>query len=116
MQRNFHIRTRLSFHHFLKMEQPFAEMSRVLKPGGKLVIIDMEAAGERLREIEDRIETMRDCSHVKNRSRSEFLELFQEYGYYSLSNEIQTRRKGLNWRASSFSSLGIEPLCCGSRP
>ncbi len=108
--------TRLSFHHFLKMEQPFAEMSRVLKPGGKLVIIDMEAAGERLREIEDRIETMRDCSHVKNRSRSEFLELFQEYGYYSLSNEIQTRRKGLNWRASSFSSLGIEPLCCGSRP
>lgn len=63
------------------MEKPFAEMNRVLKPGGKLVIIDMESAAEELRDIEDEIETMRDCSHVKNRSRLEFEAIYDKYGY-----------------------------------
>lgn len=36
--------SRFAFHHFPNIEQPFAEMVRVLKPGGKLVLIDMEAA------------------------------------------------------------------------
>lgn len=73
--------TRLAFHHFTEIERPFSEMGRVLKPGGKLVVIDMEAADEGLREVEDRIETMRDPSHVKNRSKGEFLPLFEQYGY-----------------------------------
>lgn len=47
--------TRLSFHHFSEIEQPFAEMKRVLKPCGKLIIIDMEAASDELRETEDKI-------------------------------------------------------------
>lgn len=69
--------TRLSFHHFSEMEQPFREMCRVLKKGGKLAIIDMEAAPEELRETEDKIETLRDFSHVKNRSFAEFEALFR---------------------------------------
>ena len=73
--------TRLAFHHFPEMERPFMELHRVLKPGGKLVIIDMEAAEEDLRDREDRIETMRDPSHVKNRSRGEFAALYERYGY-----------------------------------
>lgn len=36
--------SRLAFHHFPNTDRPFAEMARVLKPGGKLVMIDMEAA------------------------------------------------------------------------
>ena len=44
-------------------------MVRVLKPGGKLVMIDMEAADELLRKTEDEIETQRDPSHVKNLAR-----------------------------------------------
>ena len=71
--------TRLSFHHFSEMEKPFSEMYRVLKKGGKLVIIDMEAASEELRDIEDRIEILRDFSHVRNRSKKEFEELFAKY-------------------------------------
>ena len=73
--------TRLAFHHFTEIEQPFSEMSRVLKQGGKLVVIDMEAAEEELREVEDRIETMRDPSHIKNRSKQEFANLFEKHGY-----------------------------------
>ena len=75
------VMTRLSFHHFREMERPFEEMHRVLRPQGKLVIIDMEAAEETLRETEDRIETMRDSSHVRNRSRAEFSALFSSRHY-----------------------------------
>ncbi len=75
------VMTRLAFHHFIGAEKPFGEMTRVLKPEGKLVVIDMEAAAEALRETEDRIETMRDPSHVKNLSKQEFMRLFARHGY-----------------------------------
>lgn len=70
--------TRLSLHHFAKPKKPFAEMKRVLKKGGKLVIWDMEATEESLRETDDRIENMRDPSHVKTLSKKEFERLFNE--------------------------------------
>ncbi len=63
--------SRLAFHHFPDINQPFAEMVRVLKPGGELVLIDMEAAEEPLRKIKDSIEKMRDSSHVRSLSREE---------------------------------------------
>ena len=72
------VMTRLSFHHFPEMSRPFAEMYRVLKPGGKLVIIDMEATEEALRDIDDKIERMRDPSHTRILSRDEFEKLFQK--------------------------------------
>jgi len=81
------VMTRLSFHHFQEMQTPFMEMDRVLKPGGKLVIIDMEAAEESLRETEDSIERLRDCSHVRNRSRQEFVSLYRAAGYELLKEE-----------------------------
>jgi ubiquinone/menaquinone biosynthesis C-methylase UbiE len=73
--------TRLAFHHFTEIEKPFFELHRVLKRDGQLVIIDMEATDEPLREIQDKIEVMRDPSHVKNRSQNEFLSLYKKHGY-----------------------------------
>lgn len=72
--------SRLAFHHFPDIEQPFKEMKRVLKPGGKLIIIDMEATNEQLRQVEDEIEILRDPSHVKNISKDEFLDLYEKNG------------------------------------
>ena len=72
--------SRLAFHHFPDVKQPFAEMVRVLKPGGKLVLIDMEAAEEPLRKTEDSIEKMRDPSHVRNLSENEILALYRDRG------------------------------------
>ena len=69
--------TRLSLHHFVEPEKPFREMQRVLKKGGKLVIWDMVATTEELRETNDAIETMRDNSHTRILSREEFEALFQ---------------------------------------
>ena len=70
--------SRLAFHHFAHPARCFSEMARVLKIGGKLVVIDMEAAEEPLREIEDEIETLRDPSHICNLSEEEFTEMFRE--------------------------------------
>ena len=43
--------TRFSFYHFIETKIPFSEMKRVLKKGGKLIIWDMEATVEELREV-----------------------------------------------------------------
>ena len=72
--------SRLAFHHFTDITAVFSEMVRVLKPGGKLVMIDMEAADKMLRNTEDEIETQRDPSHVKNLSKTEMLSLFETHG------------------------------------
>lgn len=72
--------SRLAFHHFPETARPFAEMVRVLRPGGKLVIIDMEAAAEGLRDTEDTLERMRDPSHVRNLSHEEMLDLYARHG------------------------------------
>ena len=68
--------SRLAFHHFTDVNPVFSEMVRVLKPGGKLVMIDMEAADAPWRDRENEIETLRDPSHVKNLSKAEMLNLF----------------------------------------
>ena len=73
--------SRLAFHHFLHVEQVFSEMMRVLKPKGRLVLIDMEAEEGTLRETKDRIEKMRDASHVRNLTRSEMRALYEKNGF-----------------------------------
>ena len=72
--------SRLAFHHFMDVDTSFSEMVRVLKPGGKLVMIDMEAADSKLRDTEDNIERLRDPSHVKNMSKAEMLSMFAAHG------------------------------------
>lgn len=79
--------SRLAFHHFPEIEKPFLEMKRVLKPGGRLIIIDMEATEESLRDTEDEIEKLRDTSHVRNRSKEEFLALYKDNGLKVHFNE-----------------------------
>lgn len=78
--------TRLSLHHFIEPEKLFCEMQRVLKRGGELVIWDMEATEEELREVDDTIEKMRDPSHTRILSRNEFEKLFEK-GFDMLCEE-----------------------------
>lgn len=72
--------SRLAFHHFPDVEQVFAEMVRVLEPGGKLALIDMEAAENPLRATADDIEKMRDPSHIRNLSKAEMQTLYRTHG------------------------------------
>ena len=67
---------------FQSRKRLFSEMARVLKPGGKLVMIDMAAAEEPLRKTEDALESLRDPAHVRNLSRSEVLALYEARGLF----------------------------------
>ena len=70
--------SRLAVHHMLCPANVFSEMKRMLKPGGKLVLIDMEASKEELRGTEDEIEKISEYSHVKNLSKKELLALYRD--------------------------------------
>lgn len=72
--------SRLSFHHFPDTRRPMSEMVRVVKAGGRVMLIDMEAADEALRSIDDELETMRDPSHVKKLTIKEIEALFEANG------------------------------------
>lgn len=56
-----------------------SNVCRVLKPNGKLVLIDLEAVEESLRNTEDEIERLRVPSHMRNLSRAEILALYQTH-------------------------------------
>lgn len=81
--------SRLAFHHFAGVEEPFKEMVRVLKPGGKLVMIDMIVGDEALWDEVDRIERMRDPSHVRDLTLAEMRNLYAANGI-SLKTQEQT--------------------------
>ena len=56
-----------------------SNVCRALKPNGKLVLIDLEAAEESLRNTEDEIDRLRVPSHMRNLSRAEMLALYQTH-------------------------------------
>lgn len=73
--------TRLSIHHFEVPRQPMAEMARVLRPGGTLVLADV-VSSEVPEEsaLHNAIEILRDPSHVRMLPASELTALIEGAG------------------------------------
>jgi ubiquinone/menaquinone biosynthesis C-methylase UbiE len=70
-----------ALHHVPEPARVIGEMSRVLKRGGRAGIIDIFAQEDpRSAEMHDRIERVRDPSHVRTLARSEFASLFGANG------------------------------------
>jgi ubiquinone/menaquinone biosynthesis C-methylase UbiE len=66
-----------ALHHVPEPGRVIAEMARVLKRGGRAGIIDIFVQEDRQSaEMHDRIERVRDPSHVRTLARSEFASLF----------------------------------------
>jgi len=73
--------TRLSAHHWKNLPQALAEMARVLKPGGKCIVIDTASPEDVLTDTYlQSIELLRDASHVRNRSLSGWRQLLTQAG------------------------------------
>ncbi|MFQ6056814.1 MAG: class I SAM-dependent methyltransferase [Methanosarcinales archaeon] len=71
---------RYSFHHFLNPLKSVEEMSRVCKPYGKIVLVDMiSSEDEEKCKYHNEIETLRDPSHVKVYKESELREMLSKY-------------------------------------
>jgi ubiquinone/menaquinone biosynthesis C-methylase UbiE len=56
--------TRFSFHHLLEPAKSFAEMVRVCRPGGRVVVTDVYTTSPEQSVEYDRLEKLRDPSHV----------------------------------------------------
>lgn len=117
---------RLTTHHFANLPQALSEMARVLKPNGRLIIMDTTVPEdpELDRQINE-IEILRDPSHVRNYPASEWRSLveatglkiaFVEASYYDEGDQMDfgawTRRIG----TSPENVTRLEGLFQGASP
>ena len=91
--------TRYSFHHFLEPEKALWEMIRVCRPGGRVLVADV--AMDTVKSMEyDRMERLRDSSHVHALTHEEFSAMFHQSGLadcrqsaYGVDIELETQLK-----------------------
>ncbi|NOY86740.1 MAG: class I SAM-dependent methyltransferase [Deltaproteobacteria bacterium] len=100
--------TRYSFHHLLSPERALAEMIRVCRPGGRVMVADVAVEASKSEDY-DRLEIMRDPSHTHALTHEEFADLFQRSGLidcrqsaYGVDIELETQLR------ASFPKSGDE--------
>lgn len=79
--------TRYSVHHFLEPGAVFAEMARVCSPGGRVVVVDVFTSSPEQAELFNRMEKLRDPSHVRALSLEELRDLFYKIGVKDPSSQ-----------------------------
>lgn len=73
---------RFSFHHFANPARVFAELARVVAPGGWMVIADMVASEDPAKaEFHNQMERLCDPTHSRTLPGSEFDRMFTEHGF-----------------------------------
>jgi len=74
---------RIAAHHFDSVPSFLAECSRVLRPGGRLLLADTTVpdGAPEIAEWQNRVELLRDPSHQRNYSPGEWTEFLQRAGF-----------------------------------
>ena len=89
--------SRFAFHHFPEPRAVLAEMKRVCAPGGRVAVVDVAASEDPVKAAAlNRMEKLRDPSHVRALTLAELRTLFQEVGLpapraalYQLKSELE---------------------------
>lgn len=87
--------TRYSFHHILDTKAVLAEMKRVCKPGGRVVVVDVYSTDAEQGAAYDRVEKLRDPSHVRALGLDELTSHFRDAGLEDLSTKFYRLDVGL---------------------
>ena len=86
-----------AFHHMLKPESVLEEMVRVMKPDGRLLIIDtLGPEGEEKWELYNHIEKARDPSHTNSLRLTTFLKLFDDLHLEPARQSIKKRERSFD--------------------
>ena len=86
--------TRYSFHHLIEPKQVLAEMTRVCKPNGKLLIIDVTPDKDKIEAYND-VEKLRDSSHTGALTFEKLKGLMHEAGLTKLISKHHELEMGL---------------------
>lgn len=89
------VTVRTAPHHFANIRRAIAEMARVLKPGGKLLVVDTSSPeDEALDRRLNAFEKLRDPSHVRNYRPSEWRVMLAEAGLTITYDRVHTHALG----------------------
>jgi ubiquinone/menaquinone biosynthesis C-methylase UbiE len=88
------ITCRLAAHHFHNVPIAFREVARVLRPGGRFVLVDNYAPDDpALDTFINELETLRDASHVRNETADGWRALLEDAGLRaSMASDLMTTK------------------------
>ena len=104
--------TRLSLHHFERPGRALSEMARVLRPGGRAVIVDVSSDDDPEKSaLQNAIETLRDPSHVRMMPAAEIERLILDQGFSIALREnwVKDREFG-EWMGIANDPKLLDPL------
>jgi SAM-dependent methyltransferase len=98
--------TRYTFHHFLDPQAVLAEMVRVCRPGGTILVADVTMTPDK-RDFLDREEKLRDPSHTRTLTPTEFLQMAEEVKLREIRHQfIRSERNLETHLKASFPNPG----------